>query len=178
MDLREISDRMEINELLARYCHALDRQDWPAYRALFTPDAKMDFAAFGGPVGLAITALTLLRQALTGWCGWVTFTRDGRLTVGRLRKRGGAVGSVRLGRGQIITVRRSNDTAPGLATRLAGLRNHTVHSDSDIATSLDDALRAELQAEYTIKTGVGSMPPAALPARPRCWSRPAWRPTA
>ena len=34
MDLREISDRMEINELLARYCHALDRQDWPAYRAL------------------------------------------------------------------------------------------------------------------------------------------------
>lgn len=107
-----------------------------------------------------ITALSLLRQALDGWCGWVTSTRDGRLTVGRLRKRGGAVGSVRLGRGQIITVRRSNDTAPGLATRLAGLRNHTVHSDSDIATSLDDALRAELQAEYTIKTGVGSMPGA------------------
>lgn len=105
-----------------------------------------------------ITALTLLQRAVDGWCGWVTSKRDGSLTVGRLRKRGGAVGSVRLGRGQIITVQRSNDTAPGLATRLAGLRNHTVHSDSDIATSLDDALRAELQAEYTIKTGVGSMP--------------------
>lgn len=112
----------------------------------------------GTYIDTPITALTLLRQALTGWCGWVTSKRDGSLTVGRLRKRGGAVGSVRLGRGQIITVRRSNDTAPGLATRLAGLRNHTVHSDSDIATSVDGALRAELQAEYTIKTGVGAMP--------------------
>ncbi|MFA5589790.1 MAG: hypothetical protein WDA70_03605 [Lysobacteraceae bacterium] len=107
-----------------------------------------------------ITALTLLRRALDGWCGWVTSTRDGRLTVGRLRKRGGTTGSVRLGRGQIITVRRRTDTAPGLATRLAGLRNHHVHSDGDIATSVDGALRAELQSEYTIKTGSTPMPTA------------------
>ena len=107
-----------------------------------------------------ITALTLLRRALDGWCGWVTSTRDGRLTVGRLRKRGGATGTVRLGRGQIITVRRRTDTAPGLATRLAGLRNHHVHSDGDIATSVDGALRAELQSEYTVKTGSTAMPTA------------------
>lgn len=105
-----------------------------------------------------ITALSLLRQALNGWCGWVTSKRDGSLTVGRLRKRGLITGTVYLGRGQVITTRRIDDTAPGLATRLAGLRNHTVHSDSDIATSVDDALRAELQAEYTIKTGAGTMP--------------------
>ena len=107
-----------------------------------------------------ITALTLLRRALDGWCGWVTSTRDGRLTVGRLRKRGGTTGTVRLGRGQIITVRRRTDTAPGLATRLAGLRNHHVHSDGDIASSVDGALRAELQSEYTIKTGSTAMPTA------------------
>ena len=64
MDLREISDRMEINELLARYCHALDRQDWPAYRALFTPDAKMDFAAFGSPVGSVADVEAHLRPTL------------------------------------------------------------------------------------------------------------------
>lgn len=107
-----------------------------------------------------VTALTVLRRLLDGWCGWVTSTRDGQLTVGRLRKRGGTTGTVRLGRGQIITVRRRTDTAPGLATRLAGLRTHHVHSDSDIATSVDDALRAELQAEYTVKTGSTPMPTA------------------
>lgn len=113
-----------------------------------------------------VTALTLLRRALDGWCGWVTSTRDGRLTVGRLRKRGGTTGTVKLGRGQIITMRRNTDTAPGLATRLAGLRTHHVHGDADIATSVgaspgvDDALRVELQTEYTTKTGSTAMPTA------------------
>lgn len=64
MDLREVSDRLEINEILARYCHALDRQDWPAFRALFAPDAKMDFAAFGGPVGTVADVEAHLRPVL------------------------------------------------------------------------------------------------------------------
>jgi 3-phenylpropionate/cinnamic acid dioxygenase small subunit len=51
MDLLEISDRLEINDLLARYCHALDRKDWPAFRAVFSEDAILDFTAFGGPRG-------------------------------------------------------------------------------------------------------------------------------
>lgn len=51
MTLEEVSDRLEINELLSRYCHALDQQDWPAYRAVFTEDAALDFTAFGGPKG-------------------------------------------------------------------------------------------------------------------------------
>lgn len=114
----------------------------------------------GTYIDTPITALTLLRRALDGWCGWVTSTRDGRLTVGRLRKRGGTTGTVRLGRGQIITVRRRTDTAPGLAARLAGLRTHKVHSDGDIAGSVDSAVRAELQAEYTIKTGSTALPTA------------------
>lgn len=64
MDLREVSDRLEINEVLARYCHALDRQDWPAFRALFTPDARLDFAAFGGPVGDVAAIEAHLRPVL------------------------------------------------------------------------------------------------------------------
>lgn len=123
--------------------------------------AALDAAApyqLGTYIDTPITALTLLRRALDGWCGWVTSTRDGRLTVGRLRKRGGTTGTVRLGRGQIITVRRRTDTAPGLATRLAGLRNHRVHSDSEIAAGVGDAMRAELQSEYTVKTGSTAMP--------------------
>ncbi len=53
MDLREVSYRLEINELLARYCHALDHKDWPTYLALFTPDAAMDLTTFGRPKGSA-----------------------------------------------------------------------------------------------------------------------------
>lgn len=99
-----------------------------------------------------ITALTALRQALDGFCGWVTSTRDGRLTVGRLARYVSG-GTVKLGRAHILTVRRQEDTAPGLSNRLAGLRNHKVHSDGEIAGSADAALREDLKAEYTIKTG-------------------------
>lgn len=51
MTLQEISDKLEINELLARYCHALDQKDWGAFQAVFLPDATLDFTAFGGPKG-------------------------------------------------------------------------------------------------------------------------------
>lgn len=51
MTLQEISDKLEINELLARYCHALDQQNWEAFRTIFLSDAVLDFTAFGGPKG-------------------------------------------------------------------------------------------------------------------------------
>ena len=69
MDLREVSDRLEINELLARYCHALDLQDWPAYRAVFTQDAAMDFTAFGGPKGSVTDVEAFLRPVLESIAG-------------------------------------------------------------------------------------------------------------
>lgn len=51
MTLQEIADKLEINELLARYCHALDQKDWSAFHAVFLPDSTLDFTAFGGPKG-------------------------------------------------------------------------------------------------------------------------------
>lgn len=51
MKLQDISDKLEINELLARYCHALDQKDWDAFQAIFLSDAVLDFTAFGGPKG-------------------------------------------------------------------------------------------------------------------------------
>ena len=51
MTLQDISDKFEINELLARYCHALDQQNWEAFQAIFLADAILDFTAFGGPKG-------------------------------------------------------------------------------------------------------------------------------
>ena len=42
MDLRTLADRIEINDLLTRYAHAVDTKDWALYRTVFTPDAYVD----------------------------------------------------------------------------------------------------------------------------------------
>lgn len=44
MDLQEISDRMEIEQLLVDYCHAIDDFDWDALDKVFTPDAVVDYS--------------------------------------------------------------------------------------------------------------------------------------
>lgn len=48
MDLREVSDRIEINDLLTRYAKAVDRKDWDLYRTVFTADAHIDYRSAGG----------------------------------------------------------------------------------------------------------------------------------
>ena len=105
-----------------------------------------------------VTALTVLQRLMDGWCGWITAKRDGSLTVGRLQARGVATGTVYLTTASIVGVQRRDETAPNLSRRLAGVRTHLVHSDGDIAASVDEALRAQLQAEYVTKSGVGTLP--------------------
>jgi hypothetical protein len=51
LDLQEISDRLEIQDLLARYTDAIDRRDWDALDRIFTPDARIDYSAVGGAAG-------------------------------------------------------------------------------------------------------------------------------
>lgn len=51
MDLQEMSDRLEIQDLLARYAQAIDRRDWDALDDLFTPGARIDYTAMGGAAG-------------------------------------------------------------------------------------------------------------------------------
>ena len=51
LDLQEISDRLEIQDLLARYTDAIDRRDWDALDQIFTEDAWIDYSAVGGAAG-------------------------------------------------------------------------------------------------------------------------------
>lgn len=51
MELLEISDRLEIQDLLARYCFAIDDRDWEALESVFTPDAWIDYSQTGGAAG-------------------------------------------------------------------------------------------------------------------------------
>ena len=66
MTLQSLADKLEINELLARYCHALDLGDWQAFAALFTPDAALDFTAFGGPKGTPAQLQAFFAPILSG----------------------------------------------------------------------------------------------------------------
>ena len=51
MPLQEISDRLEIQDLFARYCFAIDDRDWDALETIFTPDATIDYTETGGTKG-------------------------------------------------------------------------------------------------------------------------------
>ena len=51
MSLQEISDRLEIQDLLACYSFAIDERDWDALDRVFTPDAQIDYAETGGAKG-------------------------------------------------------------------------------------------------------------------------------
>lgn len=51
MELQRISDALEIASLLTTYATAMDTQDWPLYRTVFTPDAHIDYSSAGAIVG-------------------------------------------------------------------------------------------------------------------------------
>ena len=50
------ADRLEIAELLARYCWAIDQRDWNGFTDLFTDDCRLDFGdvmgVFEGRAGI------------------------------------------------------------------------------------------------------------------------------
>ncbi|MBZ5735384.1 nuclear transport factor 2 family protein [Nocardioides sp. TRM66260-LWL] len=48
MELTEISDRLEIADVLTRYTRAIDTGDWDRLDTVFTPDADIDYVASGG----------------------------------------------------------------------------------------------------------------------------------
>ncbi|MFF2550203.1 nuclear transport factor 2 family protein [Nocardia sp. NPDC058058] len=51
LSLQEISDRMEIQDLMVHYSHAVDTRQWDLLDGIFTADAHIDYTAMGGPAG-------------------------------------------------------------------------------------------------------------------------------
>ena len=51
LSIQEISDRLEIQDLLVAYSHAIDSHDWDALDDVFTPDAVIDYTEMGAPRG-------------------------------------------------------------------------------------------------------------------------------
>jgi 3-phenylpropionate/cinnamic acid dioxygenase small subunit len=64
MSLQEISDRMEIQDLLVAYSYAIDSSDWDALDDVFTPDAYIDYTVFGGSAGNLEETKKFLAEAM------------------------------------------------------------------------------------------------------------------
>ncbi|MEV7006962.1 nuclear transport factor 2 family protein [Streptosporangium sp. NPDC051022] len=66
---REIADRLEIGDLLAKYAYAVDTGDWARLDLVFTPDAMIDYTAGGGVRGTRDEVRRWLAETLPHWPG-------------------------------------------------------------------------------------------------------------
>jgi hypothetical protein len=69
LSLQEISDRFEIQDLIARYSQLLDRQSWDEMGALFTDDCILDYTATGAKAGTWPEQRDFIVDAFKGFKG-------------------------------------------------------------------------------------------------------------
>jgi 3-phenylpropionate/cinnamic acid dioxygenase small subunit len=70
MDLQQLTDRIEIDELLARYSRALDFRHFDELEEIFTADAEFDAGGLGHPHGP-----TAIRAMIEGTIGGLDATQ-------------------------------------------------------------------------------------------------------
>ena len=51
LSVQQLSDRIEIQDLMTAYCRCIDTQDWDRYPSLFTENARVDYTGTGGSSG-------------------------------------------------------------------------------------------------------------------------------
>ena len=64
LSLQEISDRMEIQDLLYHYAELIDGKRFDELVNVFTPDSHIDYSAFGGSVGNLEETIAFLKKAM------------------------------------------------------------------------------------------------------------------
>lgn len=67
LSLQEISDRLEIQQLMTVYSNAIDARDYDRLDGVFTPDAYIDYRAMGGIDGRYPEVKAWLKPALTNF---------------------------------------------------------------------------------------------------------------
>jgi len=70
LDIQQISDRLEIDDLLARYARALDYRTFEDLDGIFTADATFDAGGLGSPTGPAA-----IREMIQGTIGHLDATQ-------------------------------------------------------------------------------------------------------
>jgi hypothetical protein len=67
MTVQQLSDRLEIDDLLTRYATTLDAKDWAGWADCFTPDAHIDYTAAGGITGTLAEVQAWLAPVMAGF---------------------------------------------------------------------------------------------------------------
>jgi 3-phenylpropionate/cinnamic acid dioxygenase small subunit len=67
LSLQEISDRMQIQDLLTRYALAIDSKDWPLLDTCFVEDAEIDYTSTGGKKGRYVSIRAWLAEVLAAF---------------------------------------------------------------------------------------------------------------
>ena len=64
LSLQEISDRMEIQDVMVAYCYAVDTRNWDALDKVFTPDAMIDYSEMVGVKGTLAEIKAFLEEGM------------------------------------------------------------------------------------------------------------------
>jgi 3-phenylpropionate/cinnamic acid dioxygenase small subunit len=81
LSLQEISDRIEIDDLLIRYTKAIDQKDWKLLDTVFTPDAELDYVSSGGIKGAYPEVRAWLEKALAIFPVTVHYVTNSEVTL-------------------------------------------------------------------------------------------------
>ena len=81
MTIEEISDRIEIWELLNAYSHAIDSRRWDDLDDVFTADATIDYTELGGTRGDLADTKAFLAQAMPMFAGFQHMVATTKLTI-------------------------------------------------------------------------------------------------
>lgn len=74
-----IEDRIEIQDLLARYCFHIDELNWEGFSDVFHPHASLDFTAIGGIKGSRQELVDFLKAFSKTVSSWQHTTSTNRL---------------------------------------------------------------------------------------------------
>ena len=64
LSIQEISDRIEIQDLITNYCSVVDKKNWKGYREIFLEDASVDYSGSGGLSGSVDEVIDYLDASL------------------------------------------------------------------------------------------------------------------
>ncbi|MEV0031997.1 nuclear transport factor 2 family protein [Nocardia sp. NPDC050793] len=81
LSLQEISDRLEIEDLMVRYSHAVDSRQWDLLDEIFTADAHIDYTAMGGPAGDLASTKAFLASVLPNFPAFQHLVSNSSITV-------------------------------------------------------------------------------------------------
>ncbi|MCM6777694.1 nuclear transport factor 2 family protein [Nocardia sp. CDC159] len=81
LSLQEISDRLEIEDLMVRYSHAVDAGRWELLDEIFTADAHIDYTAMGGPAGDLAETKRFLAAVLPNFLAYQHLVSNSSITV-------------------------------------------------------------------------------------------------